>query len=165
MEWVLILGSTGWTGFLLPWAVPEGRRCWSEPGCAQQLQVLSVLWHCPSPWSSAGTEVGLGPAASLLFSHLFLSFSVLKEHMVGAEGARQSSFVSLVPSSALSGEIQKSVLTRGYFLLCGCLLTHFKGFLSYLHPLGSCLQETFVCRDGKVKGEQVWTGKEAKQAL
>lgn len=92
MEWVLALGSTGWTGFLLPWAVSERRRCWCEPGfcCAQQLQVLG---HAPAPAPALGAQQalnGAGPAASLLFSHLFLSLSVPKEHVVGAQGAKQS---------------------------------------------------------------------------
>lgn len=103
-----LLPHTGNVGLLwngcLSWAAQAGQG-FSSPGLCQKAggvgvnqapavlsscRCFSVPWHCPSPWSSAGTEVGLGPAASLVFSHLFLSLSVLKEHVVGADEARQS---------------------------------------------------------------------------
>ena len=56
----------------------------------------AALWHLlPAPlfWTSSAIEVPvveLGPAALLVLSLLFLSLSVLKEHVMGAEEARQS---------------------------------------------------------------------------
>lgn len=56
----------------------------------------AALWHLlPAPllWTSSAIEVPsaeLGPAALLVLSHLFLSLSVLKEHVMGAAEARQS---------------------------------------------------------------------------
>lgn len=57
--------------------------------------VLSCCSLAPAPllWTSSAIEVPsveLGPAALLVLSHLFLSLSVLKEHIMGAEEARQS---------------------------------------------------------------------------
>lgn len=78
----------------------ERRRCQYEPSlpetCAQQLHgAVSCCSLAPAPllWTSSAIEVPsveLGPAALLVLSHLFLSLSVLKEHVMGAEEARQS---------------------------------------------------------------------------
>lgn len=59
-------------------AVPSSSRC------------FSVLWHLPQPLELSRQRGGAGPSCLSAVQHLFLSLSVLKEHVVGAQGARQS---------------------------------------------------------------------------
>lgn len=98
-------GSHLWTahcghGFCFTGTVAERRRCQHEPSlletCAQQPHgAVPCCSPAPPPSSfalelSSHSTVELGPAALLVLSHLLLSLSVLKEHVMGVEEARQS---------------------------------------------------------------------------
>lgn len=161
------MGSTGWAGFLPAWAVSEGRRCWCEPGscCAQQLQVLFQAL-APAPALGAQQAAWWGRAQLPLCCSAFVSFVISSQRARGG-GTGGETVIICLSGSILCALRRNSEISAdtGLFPFVWVSSDSFQGASFLPAPSGVLLQETSVCPDGKVKGEQVWRGKEAKRAL
>lgn len=160
-------GHTGWTGCFPRWAVSERRRCWCEPGsyCAQQLQVLFHALAPAQPLELSGHCGGAGPSC-LTAVQSFVSFVISSQRARGG-GKGGKTVIICLSGSILCTLRRNSEISAdtGLFPFVWVSFDSFQGVSFLPAPSGVLLQEISVCPDGKVKGEQVWRGKEAKQAL
>lgn len=119
-------GSTGCSGCcsgcLLP-GLCQGRRWWCEPGSC-----------CPAgafPWGWAQ----LPPCCSVI---CFFRYQFSKSTWWGTGGR---TVIICVSSSILCTLRRDSEIRADMGLLPFVWVSHFKGSLSYLHPLGSCCRK------------------------
>lgn len=138
-----------------------------EPGscCAQQLQ---VLFHALAPAPALGAQQApwWGWAQLPLYCSVicFFYYQFSKSTWGGTVG---KTVIICLSGSVLCTLRRNSEISAdtGLFPFVWVSFDSFQGASFLPAPSGVLLQETSVCPDRKVKGEQVWRGKEAKQAL
>lgn len=118
----------------------------------------------PLPSALGAADLGLGQLLAALQS--FVPFVISSQRARG--GGRGGKTVIICLAGSLLCTLRRNSeisADTGLFPFVWASFDSFQGVSFLPAPSGVLLQETSVCPEGKVEGEQAWRGKEAKQVL